>query len=117
MLTDLKIKNLALPDKRKEVPDGRIQGLYFICQPSGAKSWAVRYRVAGAPKKLTIGSYPAIDLATARRLAQEAVGDVAGGSDPAARKKAAREARKAEQSTNDRVEAIVALFVQKYLKK
>jgi integrase len=117
VLTDLQIKNLAPPDKRREVPDGKIAGLYLVCQPSGARSWAVRYRVNGLPRKLTIGSYPAIDLATARRRAQEAVGDVAGGNDPAARKRAAREARKAEQSTNDRVEAIVALFVQKYLKK
>src|SRR5271155_833219 len=86
MLTDIQIKKLALPEQRREVPDGKIAGLFLIVQPSGAKSWAVRYRVAGAPRKFTIGPYPAIDLATARRRAQEAMGAVAGGNDPAAQK-------------------------------
>ena len=86
-------------------------------QPSGAKSWAVRYRVAGPPKKFTIGPYPAVDLATARRRAQEAMGEVAGGNDPAAQKKVVRAARVAEQSAGDRVETVVDLFVKKYLAK
>jgi hypothetical protein len=83
VLTDLKIKNLPIPGKRHEEPDGKIGGLYLIVQPTGAKSWAVRYRAAGKSTKLTIGAYPNIDLATARRRAQEALGDVAGGKDPA----------------------------------
>ena len=60
MLTDLQIeKHLVLnPTKRLEVPDGKIAGLYLVVQPSGAKSWALRYRVAGAPKKFTIGPDP-----------------------------------------------------------
>jgi Arm DNA-binding domain len=78
MLTDLKIKNLPLPDKRRETPDGKVTGLYLITQPSGARSWAIRYRANGLPRKLTLGAYPAVDLATARRRAQEALGDVAG---------------------------------------
>jgi integrase len=117
MLTDLKIKNLALPDKRKEVPDGRVQGLYFVLQPSGAKSWAVRYRVAGAPKKLTIGPYPAVDLATARRRAQEALGDVAGGKDPAAAKQASRATARAERADDDkRVERVAEAFIKRHVK-
>jgi hypothetical protein len=70
MLTDLGIKKLSLPEKRREVPDGKIAGLYLVVQASGAKSWALRYRVAGRPTKLTIGPYPAIDLAAARRKAR-----------------------------------------------
>ena len=31
---------------RREIPDGYVKGLYLIVQPSGAKSWAVRYRTA-----------------------------------------------------------------------
>jgi integrase len=117
MLTDLQIKKLALPETRREISDGKIAGLFLVVQPSGAKSWAVRYRVAGTPKKFTIGPYPAVDLATARRRAQEAVGEVAGGNDPAAQKKAVRAARVAEQSAGDRVEAVVDMFVKKYLAK
>jgi hypothetical protein len=82
MLTDLGIKKLPLPAKRKEWPDGKIAGLYLVVQKSGAKSWAVRYRAAGVPKKLTLGAYPTINLATARKRAQEALGDIAGGKGP-----------------------------------
>lgn len=48
---------LAKPDpaKRREVPDAALPGLYLVVQPAGGKSWAVRYRAAGKPRKLTLG--------------------------------------------------------------
>ena len=121
MLTDLQIKKLALPDrrpdKRKEVPDGRIVGLYLVIQPSGAASWALRYRIGGKPKKLTIGTYPATDLATARKRAQEALGDVAGGKDPAAVKQASKAEARAERADDDkRVESIAEAFIKRHVK-
>ena len=117
MLTDLLIKKLPLPDKRREVPDGRIAGLYLVVQPTGVKSWALRYRASGLPKKLTLGPYPAIDLATARKRAQEALGDVAGGKDPAAVKQAAKATAKAERAAEvDRVERVVELFIERHAK-
>jgi integrase len=117
MLTDIQIKKLQMPTARREVPDGKIVGLYLVLQPSGAKSWALRYRAAGKPSKLTLGPYPALDLANARRRAQEALGEVASGKSPAAEKKAAREAQKAADSTADRVEMVAAAFVDKYIKR
>jgi integrase len=117
MLTDLSIKKQPLPGKRRELPDGKISGLYLVLQPSGARSWAVRYRVDGAPRKLTIGPYPAVDLATARKRAQEALGDLAGGVDPAARKRAAKVTRRAEVLAADRVESVATLFVDRYAKR
>jgi integrase len=116
VLTDLKIKNLPIPRKRQEEPDGKIGGLYLVVQPTGAKSWAVRYRASGKPRKLTLGAYPNLDLATARRRAQEALGDVAGGKDPASAKKAARVARRAERHANeDRFDMVAASYVQRYV--
>jgi integrase len=117
VLTDLEIKKLPLPEKRREVPDGKVAGLYLVMQPSGARSWALRYRVDGIPKKLTIGPYPTIDLATARKRAREAAGDVAGGKDPAAVKRASRAAARAERTAEvDRVERVVELFVERHAK-
>jgi integrase len=118
VLTDPEIKKLALPDKRKEVPDGRITGLYLVVQPSGVKSWAVRFRANGVPKKLTLGAYPAIDLATARKRAQEALGAVAGGKDPAAIKQASRAAAMAERKADvERVDRVAELFIERYVKR
>jgi integrase len=117
VLTDLQIEKFARPAARREIPDGKIGGLYLVVQPSGAKSWALRYRAAGTPKKFTIGSYPAIGLAAARKRAQKALAEVVDGVDPSARKKAAREVQKAANSTVDRVESVVDTYVKDYLAK
>jgi integrase len=117
VLTDLSIKKQPLPEKRRELPDGKITGLYLVLQPSGAKSWALRYRFDGQPRKLTIGPYPAVDLSAARKRAQEAVGAIASGNDPARAKKAEREARRVEQSTADRVEVVANSFVERYVRR
>jgi integrase len=117
MLTDLQIEKLPAPAARREVPDGKVAGLYLVVQPSGAKSWALRYRVVGAPKKFTIGPYPAISLAAARKRAQNALAEVVDGVDPSAQKRAAREAEKAANSAADRVENVVDAYVKNYLSK
>jgi len=117
VLTGLQIEKLAPPEKRREIPDGKISGLYLVLQPSGARSWALRYRVSGAPKKLTLGAYPALTLGKARRAAQKALAEVVDGVDPSARKKAAREAAKAAREAEDRIEDVVATFVQSHLAK
>jgi integrase len=74
--------------ERREIPDGLLPGLYLVIQPSGSRSWAVRYRYHGHPCKLTLGRYPAIDLGTARKLASAALRAVADGRDPTQEKKA-----------------------------
>ena len=80
----------------------------LIVQPSGHKSWAYHYKFRGAPRKLTIGPYPAIDLKQARALAQKARAEVATGCDPAADKQAARRAPKPDHDT---IEARVAAYL------
>jgi integrase len=116
MLTDAKIRTLQTPAARREIPDGKITGLYLVLQPSGSRSWALRYRADGKPAKLTLGPYPTLDLANARRRAQEALGEVAGGKNPAAEKRTAREARRAaENAIADRVEAVAASFVERHV--
>jgi integrase len=121
MAKDLTVKaleNLKPGAARREIPDGHTRGLFFVLQPSGAGSWAFRYRFAGKPKKLTLGPHPAIDLPAARRLASEAVQVVARGEDPAAAKKAAKEvARAVAEPVRDLVETIVDTFVDRYAKK
>jgi hypothetical protein len=57
-----------------------------VIQPSGKKSWAVRYRFNGKPRKLTLKGFPSI--AAAHKLAQEALDKVAAGKDPASEKEA-----------------------------
>ena len=60
------------PDKRREVPDPALSGLYLVIQPGGAKSWALRYRFVRKPAKLTLGRWPEMGLAAARSAAAAA---------------------------------------------
>jgi integrase len=115
--SDRTIATLPPTPKRLEHPDDKITGLYLVQQPSGGMSWALRYRAAGKPSKLTIGPYPAINLAMARKRAQEALGELAGGKDPARAKRAAKEAQKAANSAADRVAAVIDSFLDRYIKR
>ncbi len=100
--------------RRLEIPDAALPGFYLVVQPSGLKSWAVRYRIAGRPRKFTIGSYPLFDLGTARAKAREALQTAATGRDPFAEKVAAAEAARAEPA--DRIDMVVKLYVDRHLK-
>ena len=62
-LTIESVERIQPTGKRREIPDGACPCLYLVVQPSGAKSWAVRYRHAGKMSKLTLGRYPRIPLA------------------------------------------------------
>lgn len=111
------IDNLkAHPSKRLELPDPGLTGLYIVVQPSGAKSWAVRYRYAGKPRKLTLGRWPVIGLADARLAASEALAAVEIGRDPGEDKRAARKER-ADRVERDSIEALVKLYSQRHLSK
>lgn len=121
-LTPKRIEAEKPPTARKEIPDGLLPGLYLVVQPSGAKSWAVRYRYAGAPRKLTIGPYPAIDLASARTLGGKALRAAAEGRDPAAEKQNAKgDAKRASleeaRGKRDLFENVAREFIERHAMK
>lgn len=91
-LTTIALEKSKPGDERREIPDGRVGGLYSIVQPNGKRSWAVRYRFKGKPRKFTLGSWPAIDLKTAREGAGAAKDKAKDGIDPGAERKASRSA-------------------------
>ena len=67
---------------RREIADEYMRGLYLVVQPTGAKSWAVRYRHGGKSAKHTIGPYPAFGLKDARTAAGEVLRAVSEGRNP-----------------------------------
>jgi integrase len=72
--------------------DTKTRGLALRVTPAGAKTWSFVYRSGGTPKWLTLGSYPAISLATARALALDKRHAIdVNGRDPVADQRAERE--------------------------
>jgi integrase len=83
LLTDLAIEKVKPdPRKRVEIPDRQKPGLYLVVQPSGKRSFAVRTRLAGKPIKVTLGQVGKLDLAAARRQADEVLKAAQRGEDP-----------------------------------
>jgi integrase len=111
-LTPKTIEHLKPRDRRVEIPDAGAAGLYLLLQPSGHRSWAVRYRGAngGKPTKLTIGAWPKVSLHDARVAAAEALKQVKLGNDPA---RARQDAKiKADAAKADTVTAICEEYLQ-----
>jgi integrase len=117
-----KIEKDPAPASRQEIPDGLLPGLYFVRQPSKSMSWAVRYRHAGQPRKLTLGAYPAIKLEAARDIGGKALRAAAEGRDPAAEKQTAkveakRQAAEQIRGQRDLFENVAREFVQRHAMK
>ena len=118
-LTPVAVEKMKPGAVRREVPDGRFKGLYLVIQPSGAKSWAFRYRtMEGTPRKLTLGSWPIMDLKRAREDATKAYLAAKDDKDPAGEKSAKRVAARVPKPVVDRdlVENVVDQFILRYAK-
>lgn len=68
-------------------------GLTFTMSAAGTASWVLRYRSEGRQVELTLGRYPDVTLAAARKLAAEKRVEVQQGRDPAAEKRKAKSRR------------------------
>jgi Arm domain-containing DNA-binding protein len=66
-LTVKSVETARATSDRREIADSYMRGLYLVVQPTGSKSWAVRYRHGGKSCKDTLGPYPAFDLKQAPR--------------------------------------------------
>src|SRR5262249_34749072 len=91
MLTKLAIDNLKPRLARYEVPDGN--GLYVVVQPTGRKTFAVRFRINGRPRKLTLDR--GLTLAEARVAAAKAMVEVERKHDPTVDKRKAKAKQRA----------------------
>jgi integrase len=107
-LTERTVATIKPSATRREIADRLLPGLYLIVQPSGARSWAVRYRHHGRTRKHTLGACPAIDLKTARGLATKVLRHVAEGRDPGQEKSGAKA---------DTVAALAEQFIERHCKR
>jgi integrase len=82
-LTDAKLKATKAPPKGQlEFADSDCVGLRFVIGSTGKRRWIVRKRIAGKFRKVTLGDYPEIGLAQARKKAFEACADIQQGKKP-----------------------------------
>jgi len=101
-LTEIAIKN-AKPGKSIRKLSGG-DGLVLLIYPNGSKYWAYRYRFLGKEKSLSLGIYPEVGLAEARRKLADSRKMVSGGQDPSEARKAIK--RQATISAENNFESI-----------
>src|SRR5690349_12413101 len=90
-LTDLFVERVPAPSRgRIEYFDAGFPGLALRVTDKGRKSWSLFYRFNGRLRRFTIGAYPAIKPAQARREAITALERVRQGIDPAEEKRTRR---------------------------
>ena len=82
VLTDLAIAALKPSSQRQEIADPRLQGLFLVLQPSGTKGWSYRYRYARRWRRISLGTFPQINVAKARAHVEAAVLALERGEDP-----------------------------------
>jgi len=93
MLTIQVIKNAKGGDKLRKLYDR--DGLYLALTPTGGKLWRGKYRVNGKEKTLSLGPFPKLSLAEARKR----WADARKLEDPSAAKRAEKAQQRAEDST------------------
>lgn len=114
-LTDAFVKTVASP-KRIEIFDTSKSGLALRVNPSGYKSFFYRYRFGGKIKRFTIGSYPSVSLADARRRADELRVQVHAGGDPQGDKQHLKN-RQAPKTIGELADLFEKEYVERGLKK
>jgi integrase len=85
-LTDTEARKAKPTAKPYKLADSK--GLYLAVMPTGGKLWRWKYRFEHKEKLMALGSYPAVSLAQARGLQDDARRLLAAGIDPMERRKA-----------------------------
>ncbi|MGL4668576.1 MAG: tyrosine-type recombinase/integrase [Saezia sp.] len=89
LLSDVKIRKAQSKEKIYTLNDG--DGLILLVNPNGSKIWRFRFSWGGKQQKFSLGSYPSIDLKTARLLRSDAQTQLAKGIDPREERKLLKE--------------------------
>ena len=103
LLSDTTIKTAKPGAKPTRLNDGG--GLYLLIQVNGAKWWRLDYTFGGKRKTLSLGVYPAVSLASARKRTIEAREMVAHGTDPSNKRKEAKVEQNKVLDAERRIEA------------
>jgi integrase len=114
-LTDRRIRHLRPPKgERIELWDTHVRG-FGIRATDTTKSFSIMYRLAGRQRRMTLGTYPVLSLAEARRMAGDALLKVRLKIDPQDERDA-RE-RRLQESRENGFTAVAKQFLETYVRK
>ncbi|GLQ26259.1 tyrosine-type recombinase/integrase [Sulfitobacter pacificus] len=112
-LSDIQVRNLKPREKAYKVFD--FEGLFVLVKPNGSKLWQMKYRLYGKERLFSIGVYPDVTLAQARKAKEEARAKLATEIDPSEAKQT--EKRMKREEAGQTFEKIGAEFLAKQRKE
>jgi len=112
VITEAVIKRFTTPEKQTEQFDAALPGFALRVTPKGTKSFVFFYRYGGKQRRATLGRWPVVTLAEARRKAEKILKLVDRGNDPRIEEKNKKAKRISAQ--NYTYEIAVDEFIQKY---
>ncbi|WP_120505172.1 tyrosine-type recombinase/integrase [Sulfitobacter mediterraneus] len=112
-LSDIQVRNLKPRDKAYKVSD--FEGLFVLVKPNGSKLWHMKYRLYGKERLFSIGVYPDVSLAQARKAKEEARAKVVADIDPSEAKQTEKRVKREEAGQT--FEKIGAEFLNKQRKE
>jgi integrase len=95
-LTEARVRSAKSLEKPYKMSDRA--GLYCLVSPAGSKLWRLKFRFDGKEKLLSLGEYPRISIADARRRRDAALAQLDEGIDPSAEKQKRKRAIEGETS-------------------
>lgn len=107
-LTDLQIRHFEPAERPYKKGDGG--GLYIEITPNGSKLWRWKYRFNGVEKRLSMGRYPDVSLAEARKARDQGRARLAAGRDPSIERR--REKLLAAQSAANTFKLVADEYIE-----
>jgi len=109
------VEGIQETDRRQEIPDDLCTGLYLVVQPTGRKSWQVRYRHGGVHRRMTLASFPTLSLAAARLRAREVMAAASEGRDPSEELKALKAPK--PEDDRDKISTLIGQYDKRHLSR
>lgn len=110
--TEKFIQALKPKIQRYDVREQRGEGFAIRVSPSGEKSWVFIYSFEGRKRRMTLGSYPHLSLADARKKHREALKLLERDKDPGLEK----QKKKIEASLSSSVGDLIKEYIEKWAK-
>src|ERR1019366_8823251 len=91
--TQKRLDSVPLPasgEQRAYYYDAQVPGLALAVSPAGRKTFIIRKKIGGRSERIPIGSYAELSIGFARNKAQQLIGAIAQGENPADQKRRVR---------------------------
>lgn len=98
--------------KPYDIREGSGQGFAITIFPSGEKSFIYIYHFGGRKRRMTLGKYPHMSLADAKKEHRSALKILESGKDPAIERKNAR----LEERNSDTVQTLIEEYIEEWAK-